>query len=756
MAAMLLLFLASPIIAETIEVDCSQTGRKADAFASLLFDAELPGKNNIFFHTKKSLHEFASCEIKLVWPADAPADAQILAFVKDWDFYWYQNLLPGNLVPGSTNSFVINYKPSAENWEPRGHYGAWCLRSTIDPSDMGFSILSKTHYRGKVQLISATFTPKPTPEGLPTISNVRANEATLPCFDKFEITLNLPDRYPDPFDSSEVLLYAEFVQPDGSEQRIDGFYMQEYMRLEDLAETRVSPQGKPYWCIRYTPQKEGKHSFRIIAEDRTGKTQWGPGTFQATKASKPGFVRPSRKDTRFFEFDNNDFFFPIGHNIRSPFDTRMDRNFPWKQRWPEGSSAYARYFQNMHKSGQNMVEVWFAAWSLGLEWNKKRFGYHGIGQYNLIHAFEMDQVIDLADENDIYVNLVIHNHGKYSTFSDEEWEDNPFNTRNGGWMSTPGQFFTDERAVKSYLKLMRYKVARWGYSTRVFAWQLWSELNLTGSENERNLHKSQETVDWHKFASRSIKEMDPYDHMISTHVSGDYGVQNPDLISLKGIDLCPVDAYHGSRDPLHIVELITSTANFNNPYKKPVLVTEFGGSWNAGSKDFLEASLHSGLWASTCTPVAGTPLFWWWGLLEEENYYPYYRAIQNFMEDMDQRDPTRKSSSPAVFLNASPALEFQAIVFKNKTICNGWVYYTGNWIGTLSENATTDALYVELKNMANGLFQVEFWDTMKGEIVSSATAKSDKTKLIIKAPRFTRDIAFKVKPREKSSTGLKK
>ena len=213
-AAMLLLLLASPLLAEDLSLDCSATGKKSDAFHSLLFDTELPGKTDIFFHTKAALHKFGSCEIKIAWPEDAPADAQLLAFVKDWDFYWYQNLLPGNLIPGKTNTFVINYMPTAKNWEPRGHHGAWCLRSTMRPTDMGFSILSKTEYAGKPQLISATLKPKPEPEEAPTIGNVRANVTSLPCYEKFEVTLNLPDRYPDPFDSSEILLYAEVVSPE--------------------------------------------------------------------------------------------------------------------------------------------------------------------------------------------------------------------------------------------------------------------------------------------------------------------------------------------------------------------------------------------------------------------------------------------------------------------------------------------------------------------------------------------------------------
>ncbi len=750
-AAILIFLLAGgPASGRETRIECSSTGDRDDAFISIMFNAEWPGKKDIFFHPDESLHEFASCELEIFWPADAPADAQVMAFVKDWDFYWHQKLLPGRLKPGVTNTVSINYLPGTKGWEPRGHHGGWNLRSALNPSDAGFSILSKQQYKGRPKLISAVLKRKADDESEPTIRNVRTNTESLPCYEKFEIKLNLPDRYPDPFDSSKINLYGEFILPDGTKQAVDGFYMQDYYRVEDSAETRVSPQGKPYWCIRYAPTKEGKHSFRIVAEDDRGQTQWGPGSFQATAPVKPGYVRVSRKDPRFFEFDNRKPFFPVGHNIRSPFDTRMDRNFPWKQRWPEGSSAYERYFSKMKDSGQTIAEVWFAAWSLGLEWNADWFGYHGVGQYNLIHAFEMDRVLDLADENGIYVNLVIHNHGKFSSFSDPEWADNPFNTANGGWLRDPGDFFTDERAAKAFLKLMRYKVARWGYSSRVFAWQLWSELDLVGSKDRRGVHKWDETVNWHKFASTSIKEMDPNDHLISTHTCGDYTHQNPDMIALKEIDHCPVDAYHGSQDPLHIVTLLKSTANFNNPYRKPVLVTEFGGSPSGGSTSYLRAALHSALWSSTCIPVSGTPMFWWWGIIEEEDYYPIFAAVSRFMEGEDRRDARADCTYPMLkSAGTTNGPLFSAAAYSSPTNGLGWVYYAASrWDRPLPQAATADDLSLKLSGMENGEFDIEYWDTDRGTVISRTTATAKNSHLIIKLPRFTRDIAFKARMRK--------
>ena len=72
-------------------------------------------------------------------------------------------------------------------------------------------------------------------------------------------------------------------------------------------------------------------------------------------------------DARYFSHSDGSFFFPVGHNIHSPTDARFDRQFPWAERRAEGSAAYERLFPVMQEHGENITEVWMAAWSLGRE-----------------------------------------------------------------------------------------------------------------------------------------------------------------------------------------------------------------------------------------------------------------------------------------------------------------------------------------------------------------------------------------------------
>lgn len=712
------------------------------------FTLSCPGQQDLFLAAPtSSWFGLADLSWDLVLSPGTPTNTQVLVFMKDWDYLWYQQLLPGYAVPGITNRYRVDLTPASLAWEPRSHYAAWNARALMAPREFGIRVFcgGPGIVEGHLANVLATAGPRDTSS--PFIRDVRPSASQVTCYGKFEVTFDLPDRYANPFDPDQVSVTATIETPRGETVTIDGFHTRGYYRQVRPTGEETLPQGPPHWQIRYAPLEPGTHRYTLRVRDAHGSAAWGPGTFLALAPTQPGYVRVSRIDPRFFEFDNGSPYFPIGHNIRSPSDERMNSQFPWSKRWVEGTAAYNRYFPAMREHGETFAEIWMAAWSLGLEWSPGWRGYHGIGQYNLMNAWELDRVIDEADRNGIYLNLVLFNHGKFTTRSDAEWQHNPFNKAIGGYLEKPEEYFTDPRALKDFHHLMRYIVARWGYSTRVFAWELWSELNLTGSGDKA--YRSQEYVDWHRLASAAIRELDPNDHLITTHYSGDYNVQNMDITVLPGITHASVDAYHGDSRALHIVELLAATAQYNNPTRKPVLVTEFGGSWDAQSLMHLENSLHAGLWSSTCIPIAGTPLFWWWGLIEEENYYPEYLALSRFMRGEDRRDPAMLSYTPSLVLDGNSTDRIRACAQKSGTRATAWIY------DTLPYNdpepgvqPVVSGLVARFDVLSNGTYRVEFWGTAEGQLLSQQTGRVKDGALSIKFPSFSRDIAVKIRRQE--------
>jgi len=715
-----------------------------------------PGRTEIsLLATDDEWDDAGTLRFDIAWPENGATNAQVMLYLIDWDHLWYQNLLPGYLETGTTNRCEVDISPTCAAWVPRGHHAAWHLRALKKPKRFGIRVFSEGRHQGAFTVLNGRVRRRPAPKAPPAIRFVRANASRVPCYGKFEITCRLPDRYPNPFDPKQVSLQAEFVQPDGKVVAVDGFYTRNYYRLVQPTGERFVPQGPPLWQIRFAPMMEGDYTYSIIARDACGETRWGPASFAATASSSHGFVGVSKKDPRYFEFSDGTAFYPVGHNTRSPYDARMNKQFPWTQRWPEGTSVYERYFGNMRQHGEDLAEVWTAAWSLGLEWSETLPGYHGIGDYNLRHAWELDRIIELAHANGIYVNMVIHNHGKFSTYWDPEWAYNPHNVACGGYLKAPEEYLTDPRAKKSFMRLMRYMIARWGYSPHVFAWQLWSELDLVGTQNgfltlETAFYGKKEAVDWHREIGAAIKTVDPYDHMLSTHVCNDYSRQNPRIAALPEMDLSCVDAYYHTSDPLDIVGLVTKTAAYNNRFKKPVLITEFGGSPHAAALRQMEQCLHAGLWSSAGSALGGAPMFWWWQLVEEENYYEKFAAFNRFMESEDRRDPTMVAFAPELETEGAEgeaALRLSAVCQKSPTHALGWIYdRKGFRRYELPGDKTIKGAKLHLSGMDKGLYHIEFWDTTAGRPANAEHVESEAGSLMVPVPPFIRDIAFKVKP----------
>lgn len=711
----------------------------------------MPGKSTVDFITENNnWFGAASINVDIVLPEDAPDDVMAIAHVVDRDLLWFQNEKQGKLRPGGTNRVQFSLSPEAIGWQPHGHHAVWNGRTLLDPGNVALDLYSDTSYTGRCTVvINHAHRHKPT--GPPTISAVRPPRASPhPALSIYEIRMQLPERYADPFDEDAIHLYAEFRRKgDPSPTVVDGFFYQSHFLESQEVLPQIVPQGKPEWRVRFCPQKAGEYECRLHAKDPLGEFAYPALQFSVTNTAAKGFIRVSQKDPRYFETLDGSFFFPIGHNIRSPYDNRMMQQFPWREHKRQGSTAYERYFKDMHAHGEDFAEIWSCAWSLGLEWTATEPGYHGTGDYNMIHAWELDTVLAKANKYGIFINLVLNNHGRLSSWIDPEWEDHPYNVENGGYLRKPKDFFDSPRAIRDTEKLYRYMVARYAAYRNLFAWELWSELDLVGSSPRKpRLYRSATVVNWHDHFGKFLKRIDPYKHLVATHYSGNFRVQNPGIVALDAMDHAPVDAYHFKTDPLQIMRLMVQTSDFNKRFDKPSIVTEFGGSHMAASSHYLAQELHCAIWGSTCSGLAGVPLFWWWQLIEEENYYSKYAALRKFVKGLDLRDPAL--TRQRLIINAkgtNPPYRLSGYAQASRTQALGWIFATTPFkqIDKESGEIARDQV-VLLKNIEQQIYLVRFYDTTSGDVVMSYESRPEKNQMTLLIPAFRRDIAFRVEP----------
>ena len=713
-----------------------------------------PGEYNFSLSTASPTQWLSSValRISLVWPEGAPPYSGALVWLKDRDDFWHQHVVAGHLKPGVTNELTIPFQPGAEGWQTPGHSVGWHHRVRLNPQSVGFRVFADVAFTGTCTLVSAILDVQP-PAGAPQITKVRTLSRTPRAYALFETGFTLPDRYANPFDPTEIDAGAQIVTPSGVTNTIHAFYYLSHYRLEDEVGQPVEPDGLPEWRLRYCPREPGDYTVTLYARDAFGQTVATNALhFNAAPAAADAlrFVRVSRTDRRYFEFDDGTLFYPIGHNTRSATDARMDDKFPWVLRKEEGPTAYRRYFKRMQESGENMAEVWMSAWSLGLEWTEGISGYHGANDYHMGNAWELDRVLDLAMRHRIYINLVLNYHGRISTWSDPEWHLHPYNkVTPGGWLEAPLEFFNDARAIEMQRRFCRYTHARWGWSPIVFGYELCSELNLTGHETHHKTHFEPTVVEWCRVLGAYMKSIDAYGHLVSVHVSNDYRLLNPVLCEMAEMDFNPLDAYNNRHPdtPEYIVELVVGTAKAGAAYNKPILITEFGGSAMATGLENLMIEQHAAIWSGACVPLAGIPMFWWWQVIDENNLYTRYPPICAFMEGVDPRNPASQMIDATLSADAkaekNAAARFKAVCTASPDTARGYIYPV-RFAREGEEPPKGEHLTVSLDGFTPGLYRVEFYETEKGQVVRRFDVRSKDKQLAIPIPAFRSDCAFKL------------
>jgi len=710
-----------------------------------------PGECNLALHVPHATNwlDAAALHLSIAWPAGLPAGgAGLLVWLKDRDDYWHQNLASLPLGGGPTNTLVIPFQPGASGWQTPGHSLAWHHRVRLNPQSVGFRVFSDTVFTGKCVLVSATLETCPA-SGPPAIARVRPVTRAARALALYEVRFDLPDRYANPFDPTQIDAGASVVTPDGQTNVLHAFYYQPHYRLEDELGEPVEPEGQPEWRLRFCPRVPGEYTVSLRARDAWGETVVTNAlrfTAAAPASDALRFVRVSQKDRRYFEFDDGALYYPIGHNVRSATDSRMDDKFPWVFRKEEGTTAYRRYFKRMQDAGENIAEVWMSAWSLGLEWTEGVGGYHGANDYHMGNAWELDRVIDLALQHRIYLNLVLNYHGRISTWCDPEWHLHPYNKATpGGWLTQPLEFFSDARAIELQKRFCRYTQARWGWAPVIFGYELCSELNLTGHETHHKTHFEPAVVEWCRTLGGYLKSIDPNRHLVSAHISNDYTFLNPALSHLPEMDFNPLDAYHHGQ-PERIIALAAATADAGLTYSKPILITEFGGSPMAAGREHLLIEQHAALWSGSCVPLAGVPMFWWWQVVDENNLYGRYTAVKKFMENTDPRDTAAKRMPVALSVpeagDKKLLQKFAAVCTASPEKARGYIY-PARFARAGEEPPEAGHLTATIDGFTPGIFRVEFYETAAGSVVRRFDVRTQDGQLAIPVPHFRSDCAFK-------------
>ncbi|GDY11607.1 hypothetical protein LBMAG53_04850 [Planctomycetota bacterium] len=677
-------------------------------------------------------------------PAGAPADLGVGAWLRDQHGQWFQRCRPGILTVGTTNLRIAVGPDDPVLGE--GHRAGWGPASAATMAEAGLFFWSASASSATIQvgdlhltapaveLASAIVTPHQRlldldPDGAGS-TDLRGRTGV-----RWEVRCR-PDPAPaNPYDDSEFALDAEISEPDGTVRRIPGFFHQP-MTLADRGDAESAvPNGSGRFAIRFRPAKPGRHAVTLVA-------RWANGTPQrlvlpSLAVSGPpwdGYVRADA-DPRFFSADGK-LVWPIGVNLRSINDVRSQERMATRLTPSRGTISYAAFFDRFTTAGCNAFEIWLASWNLAMEWRADWPGYQGVGRYHPGNAERLDRLLDLAESKSVRINVVLNNHGQASPKSDREWPHNPYNAERGGRLATAQELFTDPWAEAMQCRVRRYLVARYADSPAILGWKLWSEVNLTAGGDTLPL--------WHERAALHLAGIDPYRHPISSHWSGDYKVANPAICNLPSITYVCIDAYHGRREqPFSemVARSMLDPSRGLHQYRKPGLITEFGGNWDGGNQEQVAAEHASAGFAALVSGHAGAPMLWWWEWIDQGERWSPYAAVSAFQRGEDLRG---NDASSAALSATSPAGTLWARAWVRPGRLLGYVLDAAWGTNGGESRSHCSAEIVVGTAIQAGRIQVDWWNADRGVVVERTTIRHPGGQLVLPVPAFRRHVAFKM------------
>ena len=718
---------------------------------ALRVDARLPGVSGAgvaFTNAEGRWHRFTGLSLKVYVPPQAPEKVQAVVYLKDSDLYYYQCFRPNYLPCGQWTELDLDLTARSADWLPGGHSKPWDGYCREDVLEFGVKFISEEAYEGPLLVDSIAL--KRDEDALlrqNAIYNLRANRAEIGRYEKLEVSFNLARTYENPFDPEQVDVRGRFICPDGSTVSLPGFFYQGYLRrMEHGAEVLV-PTGQSQWKIRFAPLQLGTYHYYVEVDDGE-RIRSELDTFRCVPSGSHGFVRISRTDPNYFEFDDGTFYFAIGQNIASVHDERarvMGVNLPAA----EGTYAYDRFLSKMGANGETFGRVWMSPWSFGIEWTKAYDAhYRGLGRYNLCNAWRLDHVVESAREHGVYLMLLFTSHGELSAQHESDFkgsdpqqqQGSPYWDKYGGPIAVPTQIYSSPEALKLYKRKARYIAARWGYATSIMAWEVLNEADLGfGGAGDENV-LGRQSAEFVRQVLLHVREHDPAHHMAT---SGMWQHTHP--YAAPTLALNELDFFAGHIFNFDLGGQIAGDQRFiKERYNKVLLVTEAGLTPFAQDPVQTERAMHSALWTSYLLPLPGTACPWWWVLIDQRDLYGDFGGLAAFAKGEDRRGKGYVAATAQVKdLGSGRALAVRCL--KNDTRAFCWVYNALSFSPQAYQTQETPAgATVTLSRMQDGAYAVEVWDTHRGAIVGALEAVAQGGTVTFELPAFAQDVACKV------------
>ncbi|MCG9895765.1 MAG: cellulase family glycosylhydrolase, partial [Fimbriimonadaceae bacterium] len=388
------------------------------------------------------------------------------------------------------------------------------------------------------------------------------------------------------FGPVDVSFRAEFPgnPQDGEANRVDLVF-----RPERGRETIVPAwERNGVWSGTFLTRTPGRYTVTLRRNGRA--VTLPPKTVDVRRRSDVAFVRRSGAG---FRLDGGAAYWPIGHNLG----------------WNSSTHTVERQLGEMGRNGLNWARIWACHWDGKNPFFGAPAGPAAAGLMNQTVLDRWDRITEAAEKAGVRFQLVLFHHGLFSTSTNPNWQEHPWNTANGGFLQNPADFFTDPTAKRLSRNWLRYAVARYGSSPSIMSWELFNEVEWVDAIRNG---RSADVGRWHDEMADYIRSIDPYRLLVTTS-------SETHLPIYRKADFLQPHSY--------VQNLETRIAAEPQPKGRPVFFGEVGRATHEGPdiREQEKTIPREAAWAAAFAGHGGAAQYWFWDRVTAYDMYPEYR-----------------------------------------------------------------------------------------------------------------------------------
>ncbi|QQS44046.1 PQQ-binding-like beta-propeller repeat protein [Candidatus Roizmanbacteria bacterium] len=416
------------------------------------------------------------------------------------------------------------------------------------------------------------------------------------------------------------------------------------------------------------------------------------------------------------------------------------------------------------------IERHFAKDNPGNDPNADRNLPREFGNYfNQQTSYELDKIIESAQANGIKIQLC---------------------SCSGPWFTWPQDpdiySWSEPWVLKSWQRNFRYRVARWGYSPAVLAWEKHNE--------HGHIPPGDSTYTFYQNYGQFQKSTDIYHHLRTT--SQNSQAYSPALWSSGAMDLANYHDYLDfrsspyttmSNDEVNLIQrfawCLTDTRGPSSPYCNGLGLGD-GSAWSGAAKPWVwgeigvqqngqniqggEAGarfLHNLVWTGLFSPMGTTPLDWFQDAEDTTSRNAKYaarKAASTYFSTVDYDGgnmifytttndlPPGYSSGADRILSTNTTVRAYAMRRQDGRALYAWIQNRNNIWSKASSAPQAVSATLTFSGLVDGTYRLSYFDTRSGSVTSTKSVTVQSGTAAVDVTGLSTDLAIKIE----SSSGV--